>query len=358
MTEIKNSIFQYSAGGVISRKVKDEIEVLCITTKDNLLSLPKGHIIGNETAESAAIREMREEIGLSSARIIQTLGIVQRTGTEPDATRSQKEITYFLMDGEGYTYNHEENYVWIEFGLAARLMSHSEEQDLLTVNRNAICSHHSLYFDELKPLPDYDGSPADQGSHSISNSAVIGELRKNISSGVVVTVGFPISKELCELAVDKHLFSVPSAGWECKINFNDSGRTFKLCHRSLNNLLDQDLPDNISLFFAQRLLNLSDTKTFFVVNQIRKKMINGGLFYIEGRSENDALVISGRPIGPNLVINRGKIIRVWTREFVDQQLVAKLGLKLVAHNEYEEAGDSVKSSIGQFLLCNSAIEVF
>lgn len=58
--------FEKSCGAVISAKFSDCLKVLLIRHKNGgHWAFPKGHMEGNETEEQTALREIREETGLS-----------------------------------------------------------------------------------------------------------------------------------------------------------------------------------------------------------------------------------------------------------------------------------------------------
>lgn len=61
-----------SSGGVIYRKVNGEFEVALIS-KGRIWCLPKGLIEEGETAEETAVREVKEETGLTG-EIVQKIG--------------------------------------------------------------------------------------------------------------------------------------------------------------------------------------------------------------------------------------------------------------------------------------------
>jgi 8-oxo-dGTP pyrophosphatase MutT (NUDIX family) len=89
------------AGGVVYRRVKDRIEVALAEERDRLTGaentrLAKGHLEPGETPEKAAIREVREEIGVS-AEIVAPLGSVHYTYVEA-GIRVAKEVHFFLME--------------------------------------------------------------------------------------------------------------------------------------------------------------------------------------------------------------------------------------------------------------------
>ncbi|MGI0133977.1 MAG: NUDIX domain-containing protein, partial [Candidatus Micrarchaeaceae archaeon] len=56
--------FEYSAGAVVYRHKDGKRQYLFLKSEEGWLGIPKGHIEEGETAEQAAIREIREEAGL------------------------------------------------------------------------------------------------------------------------------------------------------------------------------------------------------------------------------------------------------------------------------------------------------
>jgi mutator protein MutT len=86
---------EISAGGVIVRKTSTTYEVLCIRDMSNTWTFPKGLIEEGETPESAATREIQEEVGLTHVRYISPLSTIQymykRNGL------IQKTVHYFLF---------------------------------------------------------------------------------------------------------------------------------------------------------------------------------------------------------------------------------------------------------------------
>ncbi len=318
-----------SAGGILTRNNAGTVEVLCITTKDNLVTLPKGHVKPGETLEQTATRELREEVGLTAVNIIKKLGIIKRLGTEQNREKTEKQIHYFLVDGATYTYDHEENYVWIDFDLAAKMMNHTEERELLISNRQIITAHPSSYFSTLQCISDYDGYPWQADPLSRDASLVANVKEVVTPSGIQVVMGVPTETEISTLTSAEKIICIPTACmWGNKWNKEVLNRLSFTRHDN-NNLLDNDLPERISLFYSRLSLNLSDTKTFFCSNQVVKKMLMGGHLFIEGRSERDGVVSNGKRIGPNLILADDHLVRVWTKEYVANYLVKKLGLLLI-----------------------------
>jgi 8-oxo-dGTP pyrophosphatase MutT (NUDIX family) len=83
-----------SAGGL----VVDGDRILLISTQaGRRWQLPKGHIEEGETAEQAALREVREETGVTG-RMLAPLSEVEYWFVERGARRVHKRVDYFLLD--------------------------------------------------------------------------------------------------------------------------------------------------------------------------------------------------------------------------------------------------------------------
>lgn len=98
---------EFSAGGVVYQKSKNGPLVGFILDPYKKWGLAKGHIEKNERPEDAAIRETKEEMGISNLRLSDFLGKNNiwfyerfRQGAEIKGSRSliHKIIYYFLME--------------------------------------------------------------------------------------------------------------------------------------------------------------------------------------------------------------------------------------------------------------------
>ncbi len=122
-----------SAGGVVIKTEKGEKKVLLIKFADGTgLGFPKGHIDKGENIKKAALREVKEEAGLSNISIIKKLGVVTRPSIEDDGTRVKKDIHLFLMKTDDY--NHieaDENYGWFTIEEAIKKMGFLQEAEFL-----------------------------------------------------------------------------------------------------------------------------------------------------------------------------------------------------------------------------------
>jgi 8-oxo-dGTP diphosphatase len=119
-----------AAGGVVRRRGErgPEIAVIHRPRYDDW-SLPKGKLDPGETWEEAALREVREEIGLSC-----TLGEELPPVSYEDAKGRAKVVRYWLMDDcEGsFAPNDEVDEVrWLPPAEAARVLSYPHDRRLV-----------------------------------------------------------------------------------------------------------------------------------------------------------------------------------------------------------------------------------
>ena len=121
-----------SAGGVVWRRAADQFEVLlCGRPAERLWALPKGTPEPGETIEQAALREVREETGVT----VETDGVVGDIkywfSRPQDGVRYSKTVHHFLMrptGGDPGLHDHEFDEVrWVPVGEALKLMSYPNE---------------------------------------------------------------------------------------------------------------------------------------------------------------------------------------------------------------------------------------
>ncbi len=124
-----------AAGGVVYRRGPTGIEVVVGEQTDRLSGarthrLPKGKIGRRETPQEAALREVREETGLS-AQVVAPLGLVEYTYREA-GVEVAKRVHFYLMelqpeaaatpDGEL------EQIAWLPLQQACRILTYEPER--------------------------------------------------------------------------------------------------------------------------------------------------------------------------------------------------------------------------------------
>ncbi len=101
---MKPATIQYlkSSGGVIFRRINNEIEIVLIAVKNNnIWTLPKGLIDKGERSEDTAIREILEETGLSGS-IIDLIGEKSFWFyIKNNNTKCKKTVVYYLLEHTG-----------------------------------------------------------------------------------------------------------------------------------------------------------------------------------------------------------------------------------------------------------------
>jgi 8-oxo-dGTP diphosphatase len=135
---------EISAGGLVVRRGARGFEALIAEQLDRnsgrrMIRLPKGRLDPGETLEQAALREVREEVGVA-ARILAPLGDVSYTFFERRVGRQiAKRVHYYLMAhraGEAHAADGEMVAVeWCALAEAERRMSFDAERDIVSRGR-------------------------------------------------------------------------------------------------------------------------------------------------------------------------------------------------------------------------------
>lgn len=124
----------YSAGGIIYRLERGQVEVALIATSGGKRwGLPKGHVRRGERAEAAAVREIAEETGLTG-EVVRHLATIEYW-FRVDESRVHKYVDLFLLSyiqGEPLPQQSEVDDVrWFALDEALTRSSFKRERDVL-----------------------------------------------------------------------------------------------------------------------------------------------------------------------------------------------------------------------------------
>ncbi len=126
---------EVSAGGVVVRG--GDVVVIVPTRRaangQKVLALPKGHVDPGETAEQAALREVREETGMTG-ELVEQLGEV-RYWYQRGGRKIPKLVTFFLFEyRSGSDADHDtevEEVRWLPLEEAASQLSYKGEREMV-----------------------------------------------------------------------------------------------------------------------------------------------------------------------------------------------------------------------------------
>jgi 8-oxo-dGTP diphosphatase len=127
---------QVSSGGVIFRRAGDGTEIALVAVKDGKVwSLPKGVVEKGEEPAETAIREVREETGLSG-RVIKKIGDISYWYYVKDNnTKCRKTVHFYLLEYvSGTTSDHNwevDAAEWIRTGEALGMVSYKGDREIV-----------------------------------------------------------------------------------------------------------------------------------------------------------------------------------------------------------------------------------
>ncbi|HLA95844.1 MAG TPA: NUDIX hydrolase [Pyrinomonadaceae bacterium] len=132
------TVDQFSAGGIAYRTNEANIEIaIILTSAEGRWQLPKGIIDPGETAEQAAIREVREEAGIVCKLLepIDTIEYWFHGNFDGTNKRYHKKVQFFLMkylSGNVADHDHEVTEArWIKIPDAIRLLAFKSEIEVV-----------------------------------------------------------------------------------------------------------------------------------------------------------------------------------------------------------------------------------
>jgi len=112
-----------SSGGIVLREMGGELYVALAYEPDKGISkwaIPKGHVESGESIEQTALREIKEETGLTKVRLLTYLGEIRRLSNKDTGEIINKNIHIFLVysleDGNGFIFGKDDvvdvNMMW------------------------------------------------------------------------------------------------------------------------------------------------------------------------------------------------------------------------------------------------------
>ena len=127
---------QTSSGGVIFRGTGKDLEVALVSVRGGTVwCLPKGIVDRGETPEMTAVREVREESGLSG-RILEGLGDISYWYyIQGENVKCRKTVHFFLMEYQGgNTADHDrevDSAEWFPLETALKMISFRGDRTIL-----------------------------------------------------------------------------------------------------------------------------------------------------------------------------------------------------------------------------------
>ena len=125
-------IREFSAGGVVVRRMRGRPFVAVVRVRDDVLALPKGHPEPGESSAEAAQREVREETGLETS-LVEKLDDI-RYWYARDGDRVMKIVSFFLFryrSGSLRDHDHEvEGAEWVALADGPRHLSYPGEREM------------------------------------------------------------------------------------------------------------------------------------------------------------------------------------------------------------------------------------
>lgn len=129
-------IREFSSGGVVYKKDKWLVTRSAPSEiyPKSVWRLPKGWVDKDESAEEAALREVKEEGGVE-AKVIKKIETVKYFFTTPNKDKVLKFVTFYLMEWirdlpEGFGEETSE-IAWLPFDQAVKRLTYSGEKQIL-----------------------------------------------------------------------------------------------------------------------------------------------------------------------------------------------------------------------------------
>jgi 8-oxo-dGTP pyrophosphatase MutT (NUDIX family) len=129
-------IMEHSAGGVIYYRGEGGIPMyLVLLSRRGIWEFPKGHIENKEDPQGAALREINEETGLSTIKLMGNFKYVISYAFYKDGERIKKDVVYFIAEtkkAEVKISNEHTGFMWLGFNEAFQRLTHAQSKKLIT----------------------------------------------------------------------------------------------------------------------------------------------------------------------------------------------------------------------------------
>jgi len=127
---------EFSAGGVVFKKVKDDFKIVLIAKSNSTIwCLPKGKIEAKETREETARREIKEETGLEGKPLEKIGSIKYWFFLKEDRVKVFKTVFFFLFEylkGSLNSCDHEVDHLrWFSIDKALQIMTYPSERAIV-----------------------------------------------------------------------------------------------------------------------------------------------------------------------------------------------------------------------------------
>ena len=152
--QAKPRIRVISAGGVVYRRDKDTLLFLLLgSNRRGVRCLPKGLIEPDEDEVTTAMREVREETGVSRVKLRGKIGLIKYQFGFRSKT-FDKTVHFFLFEtdqGDTKVGSEHDFMEWLPYDRALDTLSYPNEKEMLTKAGNMIQSRGSPPGDKTGP---------------------------------------------------------------------------------------------------------------------------------------------------------------------------------------------------------------
>ncbi len=127
---------QVSSGGVIFRRTGDDVEIALVAVKEgSVWSLPKGLVEKGEGDDETAVREVREETGLTG-KVMKKIGDISYWYyIKNDNAKCRKTVHFYLLEFvSGVTSDHNwevDSAEWFPINEALKKLSYKGDREIV-----------------------------------------------------------------------------------------------------------------------------------------------------------------------------------------------------------------------------------